>query len=253
MFKGKAIMALAAMLLHMVHCAAAEITVFAAASLTDALNEIAGEYQKESGDKIFFNFAASSILARQIQEGARADLFFSADEEKMEGLDKRKLLLAGTRGNVLRNSLVVIVPKDSPLVISSAADLRKCKRIALAETKTVPAGIYAREYLLTQKLWDELSPKVVPTDNVRAALAAVAGGNADAAVVYATDARISKEVKVALAIPPEDTPLITYTVAILAESRHRKAARAFWEYLLSPAAGKTFQKHGFALFPDKSK
>ncbi|HSS49070.1 MAG TPA: molybdate ABC transporter substrate-binding protein, partial [Thermoanaerobaculia bacterium] len=178
-----------------VPAAAAEVNVFAAASLTDALKEIATTYESSSGDKLVFNFGASSTLARQIQEGAPADLFFSADEAKMDSLAKGGLVVKETRKSLLSNTLVVVVPVDSKLVIASPADLAtsKVRVLALAEPQSVPAGIYAKEWLKTQKLWSRVIDKVVPTENVRAALAAVESGNVDAGIVYKTDAGISKK------------------------------------------------------------
>ncbi|HYN22816.1 MAG TPA: molybdate ABC transporter substrate-binding protein, partial [Thermoanaerobaculia bacterium] len=179
--------------------AAAELQVFAAASLTEALREIAPEYEKATGDKIVLSLGASSTLARQIQEGAPADLFLSADEAKMDGLEKRKLLLAGTRRSVLSNTLVVVVPSDSTLKIAGPADLAapSIRALALAEPQSVPAGIYAKEYLRKKGLWSKVIDRVIPTENVRAALAAVESGNVDAGIVYKTDAGISRKVKIA--------------------------------------------------------
>ncbi len=170
----------------------------AAASLTDAMKEIGAAYEKESGDKLQFNFGASNMLARQIEEGAPADVFFSADEAKMDALEKKDLLLPGTRRSLLSNSLVIVVAADSGMSPKSAADLAKpeYKKLALAEPRSVPAGIYAREYLEKLGLWEAVKEKVVPTENVRAALAAVESGNVDAGIVYKTDALISKKVKV---------------------------------------------------------
>ena len=140
--------------------AAEEIQLFAAASLTDALQEIAAAYEAKSGDKVLLNLASSSTLARQIQEGAPADLFFSADEAKMDALQKEGLVLQGTRRSLLSNTLVVVVPADSKLEIGSARDLAtpRVRTLALAEPRSVPAGIYAREYLLSAKLWSQVSP-----------------------------------------------------------------------------------------------
>jgi molybdate transport system substrate-binding protein len=165
---------------------AAELTVHAAASLTEAMQEIGAAYEKQSGDKLQFNFGASSMLARQIEEGAPADLFFSADEAKMDALEKKDLLLPGTRRSLLSNLLVIVVPADASAAPKSAADLAKpeFKKLALAEPQTVPAGIYAREYLQKIGLWDAVKEKVVPTENVRAALAAVESANVDAGIVY---------------------------------------------------------------------
>lgn len=228
---------------------AAEINLFAAASLADSLKEIAGTYQKESGDKIIFNFGASSLLARQIEEGAPADLFFSADEAKMDGLEKKGLIVKETRKSRLGNSLAIVVTKDSALAISSAKDLagEKVKRLALAEPKTVPAGIYAKEYLTKQNLWAALEPKLVPTENVRAALAAVESGNVDAGIVYQTDAAISKKVKVALAIPAVEGPKISYPLALVKDSKQPDAAKKFLAYLEAKAAGEVFRNYGFVV------
>src|SRR5262249_34461530 len=152
----------------------------------------AADFEKQTGDKVVFNFAASSFLARQIEEGAPADIFFSADEAKMDGLEKRRLIL--TRKARLSNSLVGVVASDSKLQIKSGADLARAevKRVALADPKLVPAGIYAREYLEKIKIWTMIKEKVVPTDNVRAALSAVEAQDAEAALVYKTDTAISK-------------------------------------------------------------
>ena len=196
---------------------AAEVTVFAAASLTDSLKEVAAAYEKESGDKIVFNFAASSTLARQIEAGGPADIFFSADEAQMDRLEKKGLIDPATRKSRLGNSLVVVVPSDSTLQIKSASDLTNAsvKQIALADPKGVPAGVYAKGWLTRQQLWPAVEPKIVPTENVRAALAAVASGNVELGVVYKTDAAISKNVKIAYAVPRADSPDISYPMALV--------------------------------------
>jgi molybdate transport system substrate-binding protein len=226
---------------------AAEVTVFAAASLTDALKTIASDYERQSGDKIRFNFGASSFLARQIDEGAPADLFFSADEARMDALEQRGRIDASTRRSLLSNSLVIVVAADSPLRITSAKDLTgpRFKTIALADPTTVPAGIYSREYLTRLGAWSAIKPKVIPTDNVRAALAAVESGNVDAVMVYATDAAISKRIRVAYAVPVAHGPVISYPVAVVNDSQHFIAAKAFLNYLGSARAGRVFQNGGF--------
>jgi len=226
---------------------AAEISVFAAASLTDALQEIATAYEGESGDKVLLNLAASSTLARQIQEGAPADLFFSADEAKMDSLEKQGLILRETRRSLLSNTLVVVVPADSNLEIRSARDLAtpKVRALALAEPQSVPAGIYAKEYLRSQKLWSKVIDRIVPTENVRAALSAVESGNVDAGIVYKTDAAISKKVKIAFEVPAAEGPKISYPVAVLAGSQGQAAARKLLAYLESPAALDVFRRYGF--------
>lgn len=226
---------------------AAELHVFAAASLSDALKEIASGYEKATGEQLVLNLGASSTLARQIQEGAPADLFLSSDEEKMNGLEKDKLLLPGTRRSVLSNTLVVVVPADSRLKISGPADLAAVRVLALAEPKTVPAGIYVRKYLQKKGLWDRIAGRVVPMENVRAALAAVESGNVDAGIVYRTDACISKRVKIAYEVPRAEAPEISYPFAVLAASGRKAAARKLLDYLHSPSALAVFRKHGFLI------
>ena len=226
---------------------AAELTVHAAASLSDAMKEIGTAYEKESGDKLQFNFGASSLLARQIEEGVPADLFFSADEAKMDELEKKNLLLPGTRRTLLSNLLVIVVPTDARLTPRSALDLAKpeFKRLALAEPRTVPAGIYAREYLQKLGIWDSVKEKVLLTENVRAALATVESGNADAGIVYKTDSMISKKVKIAVEIPATEGPTIAYPVAVLKSSGDPERAKKFADYLTSPAARSVFEKFRF--------
>lgn len=231
---------------------AVEINVFAAASLTDALKEIARSYEQQSGDKIVFNFAASSTLARQIEEGAPADIFFSADEAKMDALEKKGRIVKETRRSRLSNTLVIVVAADSSLAIHAPSDLTNAtiKRIALAEPKAVPAGIYSRQHLDKLKLWALVEPKVVPTENVRGALAAVESGNVEAGMVYKTDAAISKRVKVACEIPATNGPAISYPMALVTDSKKPEVAKAFLQYLNSAGAAKAFEKFGFIVRPD---
>jgi molybdate transport system substrate-binding protein len=228
---------------------AAQLTVHAAASLTDAMKEISAAYEKQSGDQLRLNFDASSILARQIEEGAPADIFLSADEAKMDQLEKAGRLAPGTRKTLLSNTLVIVVPAESALSFRSAADLSRpqIKKIALAQPGSVPAGIYAKEYLTAQGLWDKIEPKVIPTQNVRAALAAVESGNVEAGIVYKTDALISKKVKVACEIPASEGPKISYPVAALAGSGDLVAAKKFLAYLESEPALAVFRKFGFTV------
>jgi molybdate transport system substrate-binding protein len=226
---------------------AAEVHLYAAASLSDALKKIGADYRKESDDKVIFNFAASSLLARQIQEGAPADVFFSADEEKMDDLQKWGLVMEPTRKSMVSNSLVVVQDKGSPFKLTSPNDLAgaQVRRLALAETKSVPAGIYARVYLERAGLWDKLAPKVIPTENVRGALAAVEAGNAEAAIVYKTDALISRKVRIAYEIPLEEGPRISYPVAVVTQTRNLAAAMKLVKHFQSPAALSVFEEFGF--------
>ena len=230
---------------------AATVRVFAAASLAEALKEIATDHERASGDKVVFNFAGSNALARQIEEGAPADLFFSADEAQMNRLETRGRLLAGTRTNLLGNALSIVVAADSRLAVASVHDLTNAaiRRVALADPKAVPAGVYAREHLTRLGLWTAIEPKVVPTENVRAALAAVESGNIEAGIVYRTDAAISKKVKIAHEVLAAEGPVIRYPAAVLKEATEPEAARRFLEHLASDGAGKVFAKFGFQVKP----
>lgn len=225
----------------------AELTVFAAASLSDVLKEIADTYQKTTGDRLVLNLAASSTLARQIEAGAPADIFFSADEEKMERLEKKALIVNETRTNLLSNTLAIVVEKEGGAKITSPRDLASSsiKRLALAEPKTVPAGIYAKEYLQKLGLWSQVINKVIPTENVRGALAAVESGNVDTALVYKTDALISKKVRVAFEVPAKEGPAIRYPVAVVKGGKNEEAARKLVFHLATPEAGRIFEKFGF--------
>jgi molybdate transport system substrate-binding protein len=228
---------------------AEEILVSAAASLADVLKEISNGYQSNSKHTIKFNFGPSSGLARQIEEGAPADIFFSADLPQMNILDKKDLLEPGTRENLLSNQLVIVVPADSKVAISSPKDLLKAdiRRIALAEPSSVPVGVYSSKYLTDEGLWNQVKPKIVPVQDVRATLAAVESGNVEAGFVYKTDAAVSKKVKVEFQVPSEKGPKIVYPIAIIKESKRKDATRNFMSYILSPAAKETFKKYGFVV------
>lgn len=225
--------------------AAAEINVYAASSLTDALKEIGAVYEKETGDHLAFNFAASSTLARQIEEGAPADLFFSADDAQMDRLQKADRLEAKTRRDLLSNTLVIIAPAESGMTLNSAAELAgQAQKIAVGDPKLVPVGVYARAYLERLNLWQEIEPKIVPTENVRAALAVVESGNVDAAFVYKTDANVSKKVKIVFSVPPAETS-IHYPAALIKQTPRKPEAEKFLAYLGSETASKIFEKFGF--------
>lgn len=240
---------LVAAFLTRTHLRAGEINIFAAASLTDSLKQIAAHYEKQSGDKLVFNLGASSTLARQIEEGAPADIFFSADEAKMNGLEKKGLIDTTTRKSRLGNALVVVVPNDSTVKIDSAHSLTNAavQKIALADPKAVPAGVYTKQWLEKFQLWPAIEPKVVPVENVRSALAAVESGNVEASVVYKTDAGISKKVKVAYEVPTTDAPRISYPVALVKESTQPDEAKKFLNYLDSKDPGDIFKQFGFVL------
>ena len=226
---------------------AEETLVSAAASLTDVLKDIGKAYQTKSKHKILFTLGPSNFLARQIDEGAPADVFFSADSAQMDLLDKNSRLEPGTRKNLLSNQLVIVVPVDSKLAITTPKDLSKTevKKIAVADPAAVPAGVYASKYLADEGLWDKLRSKVVPVLDVRATLASVEAGNVEAGFVYKTDAAISNKVKIAYQVPIEKGPKIIYPVAIVKESKKKDAACGFVNYLGSPAGKAIFKKFGF--------
>lgn len=243
----RSVLLLTALLMSMAASRAAEVTVFAAASLSDALTSIAAMYEGISGDRIRFNFGASSTLARQIREGAPADVFFSADEAKMDDLARVGLIDPAVRLPLLSNTLVIIAPSHAGESLVGPRDLLKksVRRLAIAEPQTVPAGIYAKEYLEKIGLWMALRAKIIPTENVRTALAAVAAGNADAGLVYKTDARISKDVRVVFEIPAEEGPRIIYPIALLRSSKEAAASKAWITHLTSAEARAVFTAFGF--------
>jgi molybdate transport system substrate-binding protein len=224
-----------------------ELHVLAAASLTDAIREVARNWETQGGDRVVLSLAGSSTLARQIVEGAPADVFVSADEAKMDDLERRGLILAGTRRSILANTLVIVAAEGAPL--NDAGDLMSASvgRIAVADPRAVPAGIYARSFLQKQGLWSKVAGKVVPTENVRAALAAVEAGNADAAIVYRTDALVSRRVRIVFEVPRSAGPDISYPFAVVKASSRPTAARKFLDYLDSKAGREVFARHGFLL------
>jgi molybdate transport system substrate-binding protein len=187
-----------------------ELTLLAASSLADALTEAAPAFTNASGHRLRLGFAASGTLARQIEQGAPADLFVSADQLRVDQLERAGLLLPGTRRPLLANLLVVAVPSDFAADLASPADLRSTsfRRIALGDPATVPAGTYARSLLDKLGLWSELQPRLLPVTSVRAALATLEAGHADAAFVYRTDALSTPRVRIALELPPPEGPAI---------------------------------------------
>ena len=225
-----------------------EILVAAAASLNDVLKELSAAYQSKSKNTVNFNFGPSSTLARQIEEGAPADIFFSADLAQMDNLEKKGRLEPGTRKNLLSNQLVIVVPSDSKLVIVSPKDLleSEVKRIALAEPP-VPVGAYSTKYLEAEGLWDKIKPKVVPVQDVRATLGSVESSNVEAGFVYKTDAAVSKKVRIVYEVPLDKGPKIIYPVAIVKESKRKDTARDFLNYVQTPASKELFKKYGFVV------
>jgi len=215
--------------------------VLAAASLQEALTEVAAEWAAQNHAAPVLSFAGTPALARQVEQGAPADLIVFADEEWMDALDRQGLLLTGTRADLLSNRLVLVAPTDS--AASGLADLGD-GRLALADPEAVPAGKYARAALEHLGQWGGISARIVPAENVRAALALVERGEAPLGIVYATDARASAKVRVVETLPDDSHPPIRYPAAILQSSSHPDAA-AFRAFLFSPQATRIFASHGF--------
>lgn len=230
---------------------AAEPLVFAAASLKNAIDEINAEWRRETGMAVNASYAASSALARQIEQGARADIFVSADLAWMDYLQQRNLIKADTRTNLLGNALVLIAPAGSiaSFDIARSADLGALigdGRLAVGEVLSVPAGRYAKQALASLGMWTGVEGKLAQTDSVRAALALVARGEAAAGIVYMTDGKAEPKVRVLGTFPADTHAPIIYPVALVASSINPNAS-AFLAYLRSPAAIEVYQAQGFTV------
>ena len=221
------------------------LTVSAAISLTEALEEAATAYRAAGGMAVVFNFGGSNTIARQIVNGAPADVFISADEAQMNVVEKAELVAAGTRAAVVTNQLVLVADSRSP--VKAVADLGRpaVRRIAIGDPAAVPAGVYARQYLEAIGEWKRLEQKIVPVANVRAALTAVQNGSADAAFVYATDARIAPALQVVATISGSHAPRIVYPGCVVKTTRQSGEAAKFLQFLRSAPARAIFERHGF--------
>jgi len=226
---------------------AAELTVSAAASLSNAFKEMAPAFEAQHpGTKLLFNFAASDALLAQIARGAPVDVLATADQETMDKAEQQKLLQPGSRHNFVANSLVLVSPLQGGPQAKSLADLAspEFKRIALGKPEGVPAGRYAKAALESAKLWAAVEPKAVYAQNVRQALDYVARGEVEAGFVYATDAAVQKDkVKLLFSVPTQ-TP-ISYPIAAVAGSANAVDARKFIAYVLSPAGQAVLARYGF--------
>ena len=225
-----------------------ELLVFAAASLTDVLGEIGTEYQAKTGKPVKFSFAASSALARQIEAGARADVFVSSDLEWMGYLADRKLIAADSRRNIAGNRLVLIAPADSNtrIAVVDGFDLRGALgdgRLAIADPDIVPAGRYAKAALEALHGWSGVSDRLARAENVRFALAYVATGEAPLGIVYETDARMEPRVRIVGTFPASSHLEIRYPAALTAVAK--SDARDFLDFLGSTRASAAFARHGF--------
>ncbi|MGH8719043.1 MAG: molybdate ABC transporter substrate-binding protein [Burkholderiales bacterium] len=228
---------------------AQKILVFAAASLRDALDEIARGYDQQSNVKVLLSYAASSALAKQIESGAPADIFVSADLDWMDYLDKKKLIDAKSRVNLVGNRLVLISGADAKLQPAIGLnvpmiDLLRSERIAIANPDHVPAGKYARAALEHLGVWVSIQEKLVRTDNVRVALSLVSRGEVPTGIVYLSDAMADKQVRVVGEFAADSHPAIIYPAALVAESKNTSGP-PFLNHLVSEQARAIFKKHGF--------
>jgi molybdate transport system substrate-binding protein len=225
------------------------IVVFAAASLTDVLGEIDKAYTAKTGVEVKASFAASSALARQIENGASAEVFFSADEEWMDYLAQRNLLRPNTRFDVVGNRLVMIAPVDSTAKVtlekgfSISKELGETGRLATGDPDSVPVGKYAQAALTKLGVWGAISPRLVRAENVRAALAYVARGEAPLGIVYETDAKAEKRVKIVGTFPADSHPPIRYPISVM-KAGTGEAAR-YVEFVRSKESGAVFKRYGF--------
>jgi molybdate transport system substrate-binding protein len=260
--------------------AQAPMTVFAAASLTDALRALAAEWQERGNPAPRLSFAASSALARQVEQGAPADLFMSADEAWMDYLQQRGLIVEATRVSAVGNALVLVAPASAqgadapagargaggpagarrhgspaggtqPVALHRGTDLAALLppggRIATGDPAHVPVGRYAEAALRWMGQWDALGPRLARADNVRAALLLVERGEAPLGIVYATDAAASRGVRVVGTFPPGSHPAVTYPFALLRRAEGNAQARGFLAFVTGPEAAATWQRLGFAL------
>lgn len=221
------------------------IVVSAAISLADALREVERAYAAAGGGPLRFSFAGSNVLARQIVNGAPADLFISADAAQMDYAQHHGAVDPTSRVHLLRNRLAVVTPRGQAGSIPDAEALRRARRIAVGDPAAVPAGVYAKQYLERIGLWSAIQDRLLPLANVRGALAAAASGGADAAIVYETDV-LSAPVDLAFLVTGPDAPEILYPAAIVSRTRHREAAQRFLAFLQGPEARAIFRRYRFS-------
>lgn len=224
-----------------------EITVFAAASLQDAAQEVKSVYESQHKEvKVTYNFASSGTLQKQIEQGAPADLFISAGKSQMDALEKQNLIVNDSRLNLLGNKLVLIAPVNNTAVKDfSSLSESAVKKIAIGEPETVPAGKYAREALASLKIWDQVQAKVVYTKDVRQVLTYVESGDVEAGLVYRSDLTGSDKARLILEAPQDTHQPIVYPAALVLASKQQQAAREFLLFLQSTEADHIFNKYGF--------
>jgi molybdate transport system substrate-binding protein len=224
-----------------------QLTVSAAISLKDALEEIKPIYRKTHQEvEIIYNFSSSGSLQQQIEQGAPVDIFISAANKQMDALESKKLLLAGTRQKLLTNQLVLVTPKNEKL-INKIQDLTQTnvEKIAMGEPNSVPAGQYAVETLSYYKILDKINSKLIYAKNVRQVLSYIETGNVNAGFVYLSDAKTSREIRLVEIFSKNSHSPIVYPIAVLKDSKNPKIAKEFSQFLFSPSAAKVFNKYGF--------
>jgi molybdate transport system substrate-binding protein len=249
--------ALAALLLSLAAGCSSEqerpqLRVYAATSTRDVLKSLEPVFEARHGVDLVFNFGSSGDLSRQIQAAVQAEVFLSADEREMDRLAAAGLVVEGSRRSLLSNQLAVIEPLDGPAGFQTPFEPGQLarggvRRLSLADPDTVPAGRYAKAWLERAGIWTELVDRVLPAVDVRAALAAVESGGAQAGVVYTTDAASSNKVRVVFVVPREEGPLISYPVAVIQSGREPAQARAFSMFLSGTEAAQAFEAAGFLI------
>lgn len=236
-------------LLSLVQAPDAPILVSAAISLTDAMQDVEKAYVASGGGAVRFNFAGSNVLARQIVNGAPADIFISADEAQMNYAQSGGAIDAATRVDLLANRLAVVTPKGNGATVPDVAALAGARRVAVADPAAVPAGVYARQFLERSGVWPAVQARLVPLANVRAALVAAESGGVDAAIVYESDATASTNVDLAFVVTGDTAPKILYPAAIVLSSKNREAALKFLTFLRGPEARAIFRRYRFSIPP----
>lgn len=233
-----------------------DIYMFAAMSLSDALTEIGLQYTKHKDIRVHYNFAASATLQRQIEKGVSADVFISASSIQVDALKSLGLLDDGSRTDVLTNRIVVVSHKNTKVTLENVTGLldTSIKRIAIGHPEIVPAGNYAKEALEHFGMWEKIKPKLIFGTDVRATLAYLTSGNADIAIVYETDTKVTNKVKVLYKFPNETHSRIVYPAVILKNSNNKVWAETYLTFLKDPIATEIFEKHGFTcLTPTSAK
>jgi molybdate transport system substrate-binding protein len=226
-----------------------KLTVFAAASLKNALDDISAKWKETGASAVVASYASSSTLAKQIEQAAPADVFISADQQWMDYVDKKSLV--ETPHELLGNRLVLIAGKDNPLTLKIEPGLKLAEiladgKLAMGDPSNVPAGIYAKEALTKLKIWESVEPKLAPAADVRAALTLVARGEAPLGIVYETDAKVDPKVRIVAIFPDDSHRPIVYPVAVVKTSKNPDAAK-FVTYLSSVVANEIFVKYGFSV------